>query len=158
MRGGLKSSIRAHRDSHSKVPALLLGFILLGLFAMLFLPATYVAIAQTSPSVTSVTPVRNALNVAADSNIAVTFNQAILSATVATTTLLYESSIALSSIRRRSRYSRYIGSVRCIAPACFHVNASSAISYDADLEGSNREVGPNLPPGRRYPHGKPSRR
>ncbi|SVD06406.1 uncharacterized protein METZ01_LOCUS359260, partial [marine metagenome] len=32
-----------------------------------------------------------------------------------------------------SRYSRYIGSVRCLAPACFHVNASSAISYDADL-------------------------
>ena len=65
---------------------LVLGFVLAGLFAVLFLPAAHVAVAQTSPSVTSVTPVRNALNVAADSNITVTFNQAILSATVTTTT------------------------------------------------------------------------
>ena len=137
---------------------LILGLVLPGLFAVLLLSATHVAVAQTSPSATSVTPIRNALNVAANSNITVTFSQVILSATVTMTTLLDESSIALISIRRRSRYSRHIGSVRCLAPACFHVNASSAISYDADLEGSNREVGLNLPPGRRYPHGKPSRR
>ena len=55
--------------------------VLAGLFAVLFLPAAHVAVAQTSPSVTSITPVSNVLNVAADSNIIVMFDQAILPAT-----------------------------------------------------------------------------
>ena len=123
---------------------LILGLVLPGPTAVLLLSATHVAVAQTSPSATSMTPIRNALNIVANSNITVTFNQVILSATVTITPLLDESSIVLVSIRRRSRYSRHIGSVRCLAPACSHVNASSVIRYDADLEGSNREVGPNL--------------
>ena len=58
-----------------------LNDMLAGLFAVLFLPAAHVAVAQTSPSVTSITPVSNVLNVAANSNITVMFDQAILPAT-----------------------------------------------------------------------------